>query len=93
MQQHVIEHTKHGHGYKMANAKTHESSIRMPLPCFPRQSRMEPQRKNTETTIFLWFLEGVVHNEQKIPGLDAVWRNVGVMLAGDWGYSAVQFST
>ena len=47
MQQHVIEHTKHGHGYKMANAKTHESSIRMQRPCFPRQSRMAPQSETT----------------------------------------------
>ena len=51
MQQHVIEHTKHGHGYKMANAKTHESCIRMPFSCFPRQPRNAPQSEHTKHPI------------------------------------------
>ena len=69
----------------IANAKTHESGIRMPLSCFPRQPRNAPQSENTKNNNgCVWFL-GVVHNEKKCPGtrrgLTQCWR---WMLAGCW---------
>ena len=40
VQQDVVEHSFFCHGCSIADAKTHESCIRMPLSCFPRPKQI-----------------------------------------------------